>query len=73
MEAELPKECLSRIAMNIRPEERDALERLAGNRSVAAYIRDAVNSVEPGTFAPTVRGRRWEPNPEDRHLRKHTT
>jgi hypothetical protein len=66
----MPKECLVRFPLQMRPEERDALERLADGKPIANFLRDLVNEREPGTFAPTVRGRRWPENPQDRHLRR---
>jgi hypothetical protein len=68
----MPREATVHFLVKMRPTERDALERLADGQPVAAYIRGLINSIEPATFAPTVRGRRWEPNPQDRHLRKNT-
>jgi hypothetical protein len=60
-----PENCSAVLSLKIRPSERQALAREAGDQSITAYVRARL-----GLDAPPPVGRRWPENPADRHWRK---
>jgi hypothetical protein len=65
MQERSPENCVCQVTLPMRPSERDKLRQLAGDLSVAAYLRGLINAAHGGCWnrpSPGAIGRMTRPS-----------
>jgi hypothetical protein len=65
----MTENCTSFVNLPMRPSEKERLRKLAGEQSIAAYLRNLVNTAHKDLLTPSAPGRHWPENPAERRLR----